>query len=109
MTISKKKDHTIKDTPGPGHYNEEKAESLTRVSSPRHTFAKSSVRHSFVNPGSPAGPGDYEENKAYNSNIKPITIKIKRKPKQQPEIDLGPSTYKPENADALTRVKSSFA
>ena len=40
--------------------------------------------------------------------MKSIKFKVKRKPKKS-NSKVGPGYYMPENADALTKVKSSFA
>ena len=64
---------------------------------------------SFVNPGSSLGPGAYEEKRNFGQGvIKTLKFKAKKRPKLKIS-NVGPGFYKPENADALTKVKSSFA
>ena len=60
-------------------------------------------------PDSGLGPGQYEEKRQFGSGVKPVTIKLRKKKHRRSEIKVGPGSYMPENADALTRIRSSFA
>ena len=50
------------------------------------------------------GPGQYDDGKRFNSNVKPMRIGEKRP--EKPREGMGPGAYDPDRADALTKSKS---
>ena len=49
------------------------------------------------------GPGQYDDGKRFNSNVKSFRFGEKR-PERQPE-SMGPGAYSPERADTVTKPK----
>lgn len=108
FTFSQTKSHKrIETSAGPGHYDIDRATSATKSRVPTATFSKTKAR-----PGTfasaehidSAGPGQYDDGKRFNSNVKSFRIGEKRPEKVKKSM--GPGEYSPERADAMTKSKT---
>ena len=97
----------VEETPGPGTFNPEAAADAVRPKSPMTKMSKSRARpKSFAKSGDGPAPGQYDDGKRFNSNVKPMTIGRAR-PRKVTTDAPGAGTYQPERAEALTRPKSA--
>ena len=107
FTIGEKREERIESKPGPGQYNHELADTLTKSKSPNinlgsspsrpGTFAVSGHEHA-------ASPGQYDDGIRFNTGVKGFKIGEKR------EVPIassaGPGTCNPEIADTLTKTRT---
>ena len=109
FTIGEKRETRVTESMGPGAYNPERGESMTKTkttttinmaSSPSrpNTFAKASD----VN----VAPGQYDDRKyEFGKNVKSFTIGEKRETRMSESM--GPGSYNPEKAEAMTKTKTT--
>lgn len=109
FTIGEKRETRVTDSMGPGSYNPEKGEAMTKTkttttinmgSSPSRpsTFAKSN--------GYDVAPGQYEDRSyQFGNNAKGFTIGEKRETRVTDSI--GPGSYNPELAESMTKTKTT--
>ena len=98
--IGEKRATKIKKTAGPGEYSPERAERQTRSKAPNIDLGKSPARpQSFAKGGDVnVAPGQYDDGKRFNSDVKGFKIGEKRL--EKPREGMGPGAYSPERADA---------
>ena len=105
MTIGRKRPQTPRNTnPAPGSYNPDRAEKITRPKTAHPKFDKSPARarpNAFERDDPRIGPGEYDDGQRWNSNVKPVTIGVKR-PKR---VEKDQRNYSPERAEAITKTK----
>ena len=68
------------------------------------TISKAPARpKSFATPSQGGGgPGQYDDGKRFNSNVKPVTIGQRRTPKPKDRAP-APGAYNPDRAEKITR------
>ena len=90
---------------GPGAYDPEKADAITKSKTPNINMGSSPSRpKSFAKEGDiDVAPGQYDDGKRWNSNVKSMTIGQKRETRA--ERTAGPGEYDHEKADAVTKSK----
>ena len=92
---------------GPGEYNAERADSLTKAKAPNIDLGKSPSRPTtFARDGTEfhTAPGQYDDGKRWNTGVKGFKIGEKReKPIKK---TAGPGEYSPERAETLTKAKT---
>ena len=89
---------------GPGNYDIERGDAVTRVRTTHITMGTSPTRRSInrdENTG--VGPGQYDDGKGFGMDTKTFTIGEKRVEKTIETM--GPGAYSPERADDLTKTK----
>ena len=84
---------------GPGAYEPEAAEKITRPKTPNINMGGSPARpKSFARSGDvDVAPGQYDDGKRFNDNVK--SFKIGEKRPEKPREGMGPGAYSPERAD----------
>ena len=87
---------------GPGAYSPEKADALTKSKMPNITMGNSPSRP-VVKRDLDVAPGQYDDGKRFNSNVKSFRIGEKR-PEKVVE-GMGPGAYEPDRADGQTKPK----
>ena len=92
---------------GPGAYDHERADSLTKSKSPNINMGGSPARPaSFAQGGDVnVAPGQYNDGKRFNDNVKSFRIGEKRP--EKPDTNMGPGAYDPERADSLTKSRTA--
>lgn len=91
---------------GPGHYDADRANSLTQTRVKTTIITNEKARpETFASQShvGTAGPGQYDDGVRWNSNSKSFTIGEKRT--ETIKEGVGPGAYSPERADALTKTK----
>ena len=90
---------------GPGAYSPERSEALTKSKTVNIDMGKSPSRPtSFAKGGDvDVAPGQYDDGKRFNDNVK--SFKIGEKRPEKPNTNMGPGAYDPERADNLTKSK----
>lgn len=73
MTIFEKRNQSLEDTPGPGLYDHERAEKLTKPGSQSKNFMFSPARTEQSHDLNP-GPGQYGQHMEFGSDSKAMTI-----------------------------------
>ena len=103
--IGEKRVEKIQMTAGPGEYNHERADSLTKTKMANINMGSSPARPSSFAKGGDVNvaPGQYDDGKRFNSDVKSFTIGEKRTTRV--ETTAGPGTYDVERADAQTKTK----
>ena len=93
------------DSAGPGHYDVDRAVSATKTKLTGGAFSKDEARPKSLakNTGVDVAPGQYDDGVRFNSNSKAFKIGEKRPDKVSE--GMGPGSYAPERADALTKHK----
>ena len=93
-------------TLGPGEYDYEKSDAMTKPKLVNVNMGSSPSRPASFARGGDANvaPGQYDDGQRFNSNVKAFKIGEKR-PERTIE-GLGPGTYSPERADAMTKCKT---
>ena len=106
MKIREKRPEKVREGMGPGAYEPDRAEKLTKSKMPNVTMGKSPSRpQSFAKGGDVnVAPGQYDDGVRWNSNVKGGRIGEKRAEKTRD--GMGPGAYSPERADALTKSKT---
>ena len=102
----------IEESPGPGEYEVEKAEVLTRPTTTTTKISNSPSRpksfaiQSQINN---LGPGSYIDGNIFGKEVKPVYIRARPKEIFQ-DPTRGPGNYNPELAESVTkpRPKSAF-
>ena len=92
---------------GPGQYEHDRADALTKTKSVHVTMGTSPSRPStFAKEGMmDVAPGQYDDGMRFNSNVK--SFKIGEKRTEKARESMGPGAYSPERADAMTRSRSA--
>ena len=92
-------------TAGPGEYNHEVADNLTKTRTPNINIGSSPSRpHSLAVTGSGADPGQYDDGIRFNSGVK--GFKIEGKKEERIPVTAGPGEYNHEAADNLTKNRT---
>ena len=106
--IGQKREEKIGGGVGPGQYNPDKAEAVTKPNAPKITFANRSPNRpeNFANAGQvgTAGPGAYDSPMKFGYDVKSFKIGEKRPEKVGEGI--GPGQYSPERAESVTKAKT---
>ena len=108
VPIQGRRPQRIEETPGPGTFNPDTAVDAIRPKSPMTKISKARARpKSFAGPSAQGpAPGQYDDGKRFNSNVKPMTIGKRRHSK--PTLDApGPGVYNPHVAEKVIRPKSA--
>ena len=110
FTIGEKRPEKLGDGLGPGAYDPEKADAMTRSRMPRVDFSGSPSRGNSPNRNnahdSNVGPGQYDD-RSYErakENNRWFTIGVKRE--QAIEETMGPGSYDPDKAEMLTKPRN---
>ena len=103
--IGEKRDVRTEQTAGPGYYEPEKGETLTKQKIPNINLGSSQARPTSLALGQDmdVAPGQYDDGIRFNSNTKSFRIGEKRT--EIVQEGMGPGAYSPERADALTKYK----
>ena len=72
--IGEKRAERIEYTQGPGAYDHEKADAVTKTKMANVTMGTSPSRASFIRKTEDIGPGQYDDGKRFNSDTKTFTI-----------------------------------
>ena len=96
MTIGEKRETRAERTAGPGEYDPDRADGITKGKIPNINMGSSPSRpHSFAKGGDiDVAPGQYDDGQRFNSNVKSFTIGEKRRTKA--ERTAGPGEYSPD-------------
>ena len=95
-------------TAGPGEYDYERAEILTKTKTANIDMGRSPSRPtSFAGPGTAdhAAPGQYDDGKRFNTDVKGFKIGEKRE--EAIQRGPGPGEYDHVRADSLTKTKTA--
>ena len=85
-------------------YNASPERDVRKPRTPAATFSKTQARPATLASNIEiVGPGQYDDGKRFNSNVKSFRFGEKR-PEKRPE-SMGPGAYSPEKADAITKSK----
>ena len=105
MTIGEKRATKVVKTAGPGEYDHEKADAVTKSKIPNINMGSSPSRPKSLARGGDVdvAPGQYDDGKRWNSNVKSMTIGEKRE--ERITRTAGPGQYDPDRADAITKGK----
>ena len=91
---------------GPGEYDTEKADAITRVKTTNVTIDKSARKANLTtDKDSTIGPGQYEEIKKFGEDTTSFRIGEKRTEIIR-ESSVGPGAYDLERADKVTRTRT---
>ena len=89
---------------GPGMYDPDRANGVTKPKMPNINMGSSPSRGSFIKKDDTnIGPGQYDDGKEFGKDMKTFTIGEKRY--ERMVETMGPGQYSPERADALTKTK----
>ena len=90
---------------GPGAYEPDRADGVTKPKMPNINMGGSPARPvSFAKGGDvDVAPGQYDDGKRFNDNVK--SFKIGEKRPEKPREGMGPGAYEPDRADTLTKTK----
>ena len=89
---------------GPGTYDPDRADGVTKPKMPNINMGSSPSRGSFIRKDDAnVGPGQYDDGNEFGRNVKTFTIGEKRY--ERVVETMGPGQYSPERADALTKTK----
>ncbi len=89
---------------GPGAYDHERADSLTKSKMPNINMGGSPARP-VKRTDVDVAPGQYDDGMRFNSNVKSFTIGEKRA--ERVTETMGPGSYSPERADMMTKSKTT--
>ena len=105
MTIGEKRETRAERTAGPGEYDHEKADAVTKSKTPNINMGSSPSRPKSLAQGGDVdvAPGQYDDGKRWNSNVKSMTIGEKRETRITKTA--GPGEYDPDRADGITKNK----
>ncbi len=102
--IGTKSIEKIEMTAGPGHYDAERSLSVTKERVRSQAFSKTMARpKTLAIENNDAAPGQYDDGKRFNSDVKSFRIGEKREEKIVKTM--GPGAYDHERADSLTKSK----
>ena len=101
--IGEKRTEIVTETMGPGAYDHERADAVTKTKMPNINMGSSPARAIKRNDVDVA-PGQYDDGIKFNSNVKSFRIGEKRAEKMTESM--GPGAYSPERADAVTKTKT---
>ncbi len=87
---------------GPGAYDHERADAVTKSKMPNIDMGGSPARP-IKRTDVDVAPGQYDDGIRFNSNVKSFRIGEKRAEKMVESM--GPGTYSPERADGITKAK----
>ena len=87
---------------GPGAYDHERADAVTKSKMPNIDMGGSPARP-IKRTDVDVAPGQYDDGIRFNSNVKSFRIGEKRAEKMTESM--GPGAYSPERADAITKTK----
>lgn len=110
FTIGRKRNGKYSDTPGPGTYEPERAETVTKASPKKSVFEKSPSRPKNFAPRGhdvTSGPGQYTDNKKFGDDTKVFSFGARREPRR--DDSPGPGTYSPERSENATKHKAPIA
>ena len=107
FTIGEKRTERMVETMGPGQYQPERADALTKSKVKTVNISSSPARPaSFAKRGDvDVAPGQYDDGIRFNTGTKQFTIREKR-PERVVET-MGPGTYDPDRADGVTKPKTA--
>ena len=100
--IGEKRTEIVTETMGPGAYDHERADTVTKTKIANIDMGSSPARITKRNDVDVA-PGQYDDGVRWNSNVKSFRIGEKRTEKMTESM--GPGAYSPERADAITKTK----
>ena len=103
--ISEKREHRTIETMGPGAYDPDKADGMTKPKMPNINMGSTPARPaSFAKSGDvDVAPGQYDDGITFNSGVKGFKIAEKRE--QRTIETMGPGAYDPDRADGQTKPK----
>ena len=92
-------------TAGPGQYDADRADAITKPKMANINMGSSPSRPQGFHKGGDVdvAPGQYDDGKRWNSNVKSFRIGEKRE--ERIEMTAGPGQYDAERADAITKTK----
>ena len=100
--IGEKRPERQPESMGPGAYSPERADTVTKPKMPNISMGASPSRPE-VKRDVDVAPGQYDDGKRFNSNVKSFRIGEKR-PERVVE-SMGPGAYEPDRADGQTKPK----
>jgi len=100
--IGEKRTEILTESMGPGAYDHERADAVTKTKMPNINMGSSPARATTRNDVDVA-PGQYDDGIRFNSNVKSFRIGEKRAEKMTESM--GPGAYSPERADTVTKTK----
>ena len=107
FTIGEKRVFKTVETMGPGAYDIDRADNITRVRATNINMSASPSRGAYIQKGNDnTAPGQYDDGRTFGHDTKTFTIGEKRIEKVR-ETTAGPGAYSPERADGITRVKTT--
>ena len=103
MTIGEKREARVEKTAGPGQYDPDRADAITKHKIPNINMGSSPSRPKSFAKGDDVdvAPGQYDDGQRWNSNVKSMTIGEKRA--ETRTVDN--RDYDHERADAVTKSK----
>ena len=91
---------------GPGAYDLDRADNITRVRATNINMGSSPSRGAYIQKGNEnTAPGQYDDGRTFGYDTKTFTIGEKRETKTVETI--GPGNYSPDRADGITRVRTT--
>ena len=107
FTIGEKRGQRHEETVGPGAYDPDRADSLTKTRSSNVNMGSSPSRtHSFAQGDSNQGPGQYDD-RSYELSKKSRGFTIGERREVHVESTVGPGAYDASRGDSLTKTRSS--
>ena len=105
MRIREKRPEKMREGMGPGAYDPDRADAMTKSKIPNINMGTSPSRpQSFAQGGDVnVAPGQYDDGVRFNTNVKNMRIGEKRP--EKPREGMGPGAYDPDRADAMTKSK----
>ena len=104
--IAEKREQRQVETMGPGAYDPDRADGQTKPKTPNINLGSSPSRpQSFAKSGDvDVAPGQYDDGRRFNSDVKGFKIAEKREQRQVETM--GPGAYDPDRADGQTKPKT---
>ena len=104
--IGERREEKVVETVGPGLYDIERGDAITRVKAANITMGASPSRGAYIPKGNDnTAPGQYDDGRTFGHDTKTWTIGEKRVEKVRE--GMGPGAYSPERADGITRVRTT--
>ena len=89
---------------GPGTYDLDRADGVTKIKMPNINMGSSPSRGSFIKKDDAnIGPGQYDDGNSFGRNAKTFTIGEKRT--EHIINTMGPGQYSPERGDSITKTR----